>query len=148
MEKASELLPKNDQVWGNLGDVYACAPNGKGKAAEAYRRAVELGEGRLAVNPNAAETLSRVALYLARLGENQDAVVKIKRASQLAPTSRSVAWHAALTYELAGQRGQALDSVRAALHAGQPVQEISHEPTLAKLRADPRYARIMADRAR
>ena len=29
MEKASEILPKNDQVWGNLGDVYGCSPNGK-----------------------------------------------------------------------------------------------------------------------
>jgi len=146
MEKASELLPKNDQVWGNLGDVYGCAPNGKGKAVEAYQRAVQLAEGRLAVNPKDAEALSRVALYQARLEQRSDAVVKIKRAVQLAPSSRSVIWHAALTYELSNQREQALESIRAALQAGQPVQEVSHEPTLAKLRADPRYARLMADR--
>ena len=146
MEKASQLLPKNDQVWGNLGDVYGCAPNGKEKAAEAYRRAVQMGEGRLSVNPNDAEALGRVALYLARLGEKNDAMVKIKRAVQLAPASRSVAWHAALTYELANQREQALQSVRAALLAGQPVQEVSHEPALAKLRMDPRYAQLMVDR--
>jgi tetratricopeptide (TPR) repeat protein/TolB-like protein len=146
MEKAVQLLPKNDQVWGNLGDVYGCAPNGKRQAAEAYRRAVQLGEGRLSVNPNDAEALGRVALYLARLGEKNDAVVKIKRAVQLAPASRSVAWHAALTYELANQRDQALQAVRAVLKAGQPVQEVSHEPALAKLRADPRYAQIVVDR--
>ncbi|HLW75847.1 MAG TPA: tetratricopeptide repeat protein, partial [Bryobacteraceae bacterium] len=145
MEKAVQLLPKNDQVWGNLGDVYGCAPNGEGKAADSYRRAVQLGEERLAVNPNDAEALGRVALYQARLGEKKDAVGKIKRAVQLAPTSRSVAWHAALTYELASQRDQALQSVRAALKAGQPVQEVSHEPALVKLRADPRYGQIMVD---
>jgi tetratricopeptide (TPR) repeat protein len=147
MEKASEILPKNDQVWGNLGDVYGCSPNGKEKAAQAYRRAAQLGEERLVVNPNDAEALGRVALYRARLGEKGDAVVKTRRAVQLEPTSRSVVWNAALTYELAGQRELALESVRAALQAGQPVQEVSHEPALAKLRSDPRYARLMADHA-
>ncbi|HXP86740.1 MAG TPA: tetratricopeptide repeat protein [Bryobacteraceae bacterium] len=145
MEKASEILPKSDQVWGNLGDVYGCSPNGREKAVQAYRRAVQLGEERLMVNPNDAETLGRVALYRARLGDHGDAVVKTRRALQLAPTSRSVAWHAALTYELAGQRELALASVRAALRAGQPVQEVSHEPTLAMLRSDPRYAQLMAE---
>jgi serine/threonine-protein kinase len=148
MEKASQLLPKNDQVWGNLGDVYGCDPNGKGKAAEAYRRAVQLGEGRLSVNPNDAEALGRVALYLARLGDRNDALAKIRRALQLAPASRSVAWHAALTYELVNHREQALQSVRAALLAGQPIQEVSHEPALAKLRVDPRYSQLIGDRAK
>jgi serine/threonine protein kinase/tetratricopeptide (TPR) repeat protein len=147
MEKASELLPKNDQVWGNLADVYGCSPNGKGKALKAYRRAVQLAEERLAVNPNDAEVLGRVALYEARLGGKTDAVVKTKRAVQLAPTNRSVEWHAALTYELTNQRELALESVRTALQAGQPVQEVSHEPALSKLRADPRYVQLMADHA-
>jgi serine/threonine protein kinase/tetratricopeptide (TPR) repeat protein len=146
MEKASDIQPKSDQVWGNLGDVYGCAPNGREKAAQAYRRAVQLGEERLKVNPNDAETLGRVALYRARLGDRNNAVVTIRRALQLAPTSRSVAWHAALAYELAGQRELALASVRAALQAGQPVQEVSHEPALAMLRSDPRYAQLMAGR--
>jgi serine/threonine protein kinase/tetratricopeptide (TPR) repeat protein len=144
MEKASELRPKNDQMWGNLGDVYGCSPNGKERAAQAYRRAVELGEERLAVNPKDAETLGRVALYQARLGEKGAAVEKTKQAVQLAPTNRSVNWHAALTYELAGQRELALESVGAALKAGQPLQEVSQEPALAQLRTDPRYAGLVA----
>jgi tetratricopeptide (TPR) repeat protein len=143
MEKASGIQPKSDQVWGNLGDVYGCSSNGKDKAAQAYRRAVQLGEERLAVNPKDAEALGRVALYQSRLGEKADAVAKTKRAVRLAPTSRSVAWHAALTYELAGERELALQSVRSALEAGQPLQEVSHEPALANLRLDPRYARLI-----
>jgi tetratricopeptide (TPR) repeat protein len=148
MEKASQLLATNDQVWGNLGDAYACAPNGAEKAAEAYRRAVQLGRESLAVNPNDAEALSRVALYQARLGERNDALGMAGHAVQLAPASRSVVWHAALTYELAGRRDQALQAVRTAVKLGQPLQEVSHEPALAKLRADSRYAQIMAERAR
>lgn len=96
------------------------------------------------MNPKDAEVLGRVALYLARLGEKGDAVVKTKQAVQLASTNRSVMWNAALTYELADQRDLALEAVKSALQSGQPVQEISHEPALAKLRLDPRYNRLMA----
>jgi tetratricopeptide (TPR) repeat protein len=147
MEKATEILPKNDQVWANLGDVYGCSPSGKEKAAQAYRRAIQLADELLLVNPKDAEALGRVALYLARLGEKGDAVAKTKQAVQLASTSRSVMWNAALTYELADQRDLALEAVKSALQSGQPVQEISHEPALSKLRLDPRYNRLMADYA-
>jgi Flp pilus assembly protein TadD/TolB-like protein len=147
MEKATAILPKNDQVWGNLADVYGCSPNGREKAAQTYRRALQLSEASLLVNPNDAEALSRTALYMARLGENGTAVVRIMRAMQLAPASRAVVWNAALTYELSGLRGPALESVRAALQLGQPLQEVSHEPALAKLRSDPRYAQLMTDKS-
>jgi Flp pilus assembly protein TadD len=147
MEKATGILPKNDQVWGNLADVYMFAPNGKEKAAQAYRRALHLSEALLLVNPKDAEALGRTALYRARLGEKSEAVVRIRRAVQLAPTSRAVIWNAVLTYELADQRDAALESVRAALQFGQPMQEVSHEPALAKLRLDPRYAQLAAEHA-
>ena len=143
MEKATELLPRSDQVWGNLGDVYACSPNARDRAAESYRRAAQLGQERLKVNPQDAETLSRVALYAARLGNKADAIAKTKESVKLAPSSRSVAWHATLAYELAGQRDLAFEALQAALRAGQPTQEIEREPTLKDLRSDARYARLM-----
>jgi Flp pilus assembly protein TadD/TolB-like protein len=147
MEKAAAILPKNDQVWGNLADVYGCSPNGREKAAQAYRQALQLSEALLLVNPKDAEALSRAALYMARLGENGTAVVRVKRAMQLAPNSRAVVWNAARTYELSGQRELALESVRAALESGQPLQEVSHEPAFVKLRSDPRYAQLIADKS-
>ncbi|MBV8841418.1 MAG: protein kinase [Bryobacterales bacterium] len=139
MEKASEMLPKNDQVWANLGDVYACSPNGAGKALDAYKNALKLGNQQLAINSKDAEVLSRVALYQARLGNYGEAVPNTRRALKLAPGDRAVAWHAALAYELAGQRELALDAIRSAIRLGQPLQEINREPALAGLRADPRY---------
>jgi len=98
MEQALKLAPKNDQVWGNLGDAYACLPGTKDKAAPAYRRAVQLGQDRLAVNPNEPEVLSVVALYQAKLGEKAMALANIEKARKLAPASRKVAWEATLVY--------------------------------------------------
>ncbi len=147
MEQASKLAPKNDQVWGNLGDAYACLPATKDKAAQAYRKAVQLGQDRLTVNPNQPEALSVVALYQAKLGEKVDALANIGKARKLAPDSRKVAWEAALVYEIEGDREMALKALREAMKAGQAVEEVRREPALANLRSDPRFAKLMFDRA-
>jgi len=144
MEKAVELTPKSEQVWGNLGDAYSCSPADKAKATQAYQRALQLGEERLAVNPKDADVLGRIALYQARLG-NPAGLLNIAKAQQLAPGNRQVVWHASLVYELAGKRDLALHALQAALKAGQAADEVRHEPTLANLRTDPRFARLMAE---
>ncbi len=145
MEKAAELLPKNDQYWGNLADAYACVPADKEKAIKAYERATQFAQERLAVNPNDADTVARLALYQARVGRKAEALAGIEKARQLTPASRQVCWHAALVYELGGKRDLALKSLGVAYRSGQPVEEIRREPALASLRNDPRYAGLISD---
>jgi serine/threonine protein kinase/Flp pilus assembly protein TadD len=146
MEHASQLTPKSEQFWGNLGDAYACVSGRKRDADSAYRHAVQLGQDRLAVNANDGETLSLVALYQAKLGDKTKALENIQKARRLAPGSRKVQWEAALIYELAGQRDRALDALQAAIRGGQPLDEVRGEPALAKLRADPRYQQMVASK--
>ena len=145
MEKAVALRPKDEHNQGNLADVYACIPADKGKAISAYQRAIQLGEEHLAVNPNDASALSRVALYYARLNKNAQALPRIEKARKLAPANREVCWHAALVYELGGRRDVALEALRTAYRGGQPVEEIRREPALANLRTDPRYSRLISN---
>jgi len=147
MEQARQLAPKSEQMWGNLGDAYACDPGRKADAKLAYQRAVQLGRERLAVNGNDGETLSLVALYQAKLGDNSKALAEIQRARRIAPGSRKVLWEAALVYELAGNRNEALAALAGAIHGGQPLDEVRGEPALAKLRTDPRYQTLMAGTA-
>ena len=144
MERASELAPKSEQMWGNLGDAYACAGGPQDAATSAYRRAVQLGLQRLDVNPNNGETLSVVALYQAKLGDKAKALANIRKARRIASASRKVLWESALVYELAGDRNEALAALTGAIHGGQPLDEVRGEPALAKLRADPRYQKLMA----
>jgi serine/threonine-protein kinase len=145
MKKAVDLVPTRDQFWGNLGDAYACVAGKKNESVKAYERAVELVQAGLAVNPKDADALSRVALYHARLGKKAEAEAEIKKARQFAGGNRQVVWNAALVYELGGHRDLALEALKAAIGAGQPVEEVRREPALAKLREDPRYARLMPD---
>jgi serine/threonine protein kinase/Flp pilus assembly protein TadD len=144
MERASELAPKSEQMWGNLGDAYACAGGPQDAASSAYKRAVQLGLLRLGVNPDDGETLSVVALYQAKLGDKAKALGNIRRARRIAPASRKVLWESALVYELTGDRNEALAALTGAIHGGQPLDEVRGEPALAKLRADPRYQKLMA----
>ena len=127
-----------------MGDAYACVSGRKIDADSAYHRAVQLGQARLAVNSSDAETLSVMALYEAKLGDKAKALENIQKARRLAPGSRKVQWEAALIYELAGQRDHALDALQAAIHGGQPLNEVRGEPALASLRADPRYQKSIA----
>lgn len=143
MQRAVELLPKRDQLWGNLGDAYTCVPGKQSQAVDAYKRAAQLAQTVAAVNPKDSDVLSRVALYRARLGNKSEAQAEIRKARQLAPANRDVLWNAVLVYELGGQRDQALAALKAALKAGQPVEEVRREPALEKLRKDPRYAALV-----
>ena len=143
MQKAVDLLPKRDQFWGNLGDAYNCVPGKKTEAVEAYKRAIQLAQAASVVNPKDADALSRVALYQARLGNKMEAEAHIGKARQLTPANRNVLWNAALVYELAGERDHALEALKAAIRAGQPLEEVRREPALKNLRKDPRYARLL-----
>ena len=147
MERASELAPKSEQMWGNLGDAYACAGGPKDAATSAYKRAVQLGEQRLAVNTQDGETISVVALYQAKLGDRAKALANIQKARRIAPASRKVLWESTLVYELAGKRSDALAALAGAIHGGQPLDEVRGEPALANLRTDPRYQKLMAGAA-
>jgi serine/threonine protein kinase/Flp pilus assembly protein TadD len=146
MQQASELTPNSEQMWGNLGDAYACAGQ-KSDAHLAYQRAVQLGQRRLTVNANDGETLSVVALYQAKLGDTNKALANIQKARGIAPGSRKVLWEAALVYEIAGQRTEALAALTGAIHGGQPLDEVRGEPALKDLRADPRYQSLMGNLA-
>ena len=144
MKQASDLSPKSEQMWGNLGDAYACVPGRREDADRAYQRAVELGQQHLAVNPDDGETLSVVALYQAKLGHQMKALANIQRARKLAPGSRKVLWEAALVYELAGNRNEALAALNSAIRDGQPLDQVRGEPALTNLRTDPRFQKLMA----
>ena len=144
MKQASDLSPKSEQMWGNLGDAYACVPGRREDADRAYQRAVELGQQHLAVNPDDGETLSVVALYQAKLGHKLKALANIQKARRLAPGSRKVLWEAALVYELAGNRNEALAALNSAIRDGQPLDQVRGEPALTNLRTDPRFQKLMA----
>jgi serine/threonine-protein kinase len=141
-EKAVSLNPRFHLLWGNLADACTMVPELRPRAAEAYRRALQLADSELALNPRNAELRATVATYLLGLGDFKRALTEVAQARALAPDSVNLLFLAALVHEAAGQREQALRLLEEAARKGYAPIEIQRHPLLAKLRADPGFRPI------
>jgi len=138
LEKAIALENTSYEVWGNLGDACSQTPGMTHKAPAAYARAAALARRELAVNPG-SPARANLAFYLIRLGEKKQALEEIKRVRKLVPNDQNTLFWAALVYELAGNRQQALDALSAAVSGGYSLALIRTASDLKDLRKDPRF---------
>jgi eukaryotic-like serine/threonine-protein kinase len=128
--------------WGNLGDAVRMTAPDSDKMHESYRRAVQLARGDLAKRPADPNIQSSLALYLIRDGQTSAALAEIDQVLRLQNLPPSVLFKGALVAELANQRSRALTLLGRALDAGYQLREISAEPDLVRLRADPEYHKL------
>jgi serine/threonine-protein kinase len=145
LEKALSMGAADYRVVGNLADAYRRSAGFAAKAPDAYRRAIQLGRDRLAVNPKDAGAVASVAEFRAKLGDSKGALQDIAKAAQLAPGDSEVVFKSAIVYELAGRRDMAAAKLEAALKAGYSPSEVRQNPELRDLRNDPRYSKFLQE---
>jgi serine/threonine-protein kinase len=141
MEKAVELGANNYQTWANLGDAYRQMPGKENDAREAFQTAAKLVRD-LSPKPNDAELQSRLAVYLAKIGEHQ-AALNLARVVEGLKTNPAVLARLVLVYEICGRRAQALNSLAAALEQKYSLEEIKRDPDLLEMRKDPNYHKLV-----
>jgi len=141
-EKATALQPNDDKLWRNLGDAYGRVPALATKCAAAYRTAITLAEQRLALNPRSADALSALALYYAKFGDRANALTNAGRANGL-PLSSEMYLRLADTYEIIGDREEALKWLAAGMKSGLGLKQIEQDPDLESLTRDPGYKRLL-----
>lgn len=125
--------------WANLADTLLWIPGRAEEARHAYDKARRLLAPRLEQSPGDVVLVSRMGLYAARSGHNEEARTLMTRALTLAPDSADVQFRAGLAFELLGDRKRALATIAAALHLGYPAKFVEAEPDLVALRRDPEY---------
>ena len=126
------------------GDREAARAHGDTAARQLARR--------LTTQPDDAKLLSRLGLALAMAGRKAEAVAAGRRAAELLPPSLDansgpfVLTHLAQIYTLVGEPGLAIETLRPLLSIPSwiTVPELRHDPTWAPLRADPRFAALVA----
>jgi len=129
--------------WGNLADAYHFTPGNEAKAAEAYRKAIELVEKELSVTPGDSRLHSSLAGFLAKTGFPDRARAEIAEALRLTPGDISVVLKSVLVFELSGARPQAIEALRNYARLKGPMDEIAKDPFLAGLRQDRGYADVI-----
>lgn len=138
-KKASELSPKDFEVWGSLGDAYRYVDGGRALSDEAYRNAIELGEGLLDINQSDALVIAPLAQYYAHIGEADRAAGLIAIAEELEPQNMYVQYFAAVTKTSLHDTDGALSSIEKAVELGYPIDLISLDAGLASLAGEDRF---------
>jgi tetratricopeptide (TPR) repeat protein/DNA-binding winged helix-turn-helix (wHTH) protein len=141
--KAIELSPDETVKWVNLADALYFDGQ-RTAAADAFRRAAELGKARLDVDPTDVETLFLYAWALQMLGDADAARQAIGKGLAIAPTDPYGLYYAGLIDARAGRPESALKSLRLAVDNGYPPGMLAAEPYLSELRANPTFRSIIS----
>lgn len=131
--KALEFAPSDNRLWGNLADSlrFGAKP---AEARAAYRRALELADGELAVNPNHSVNQALAAYYAVQLGEKDRARRGIALALAAGDGDPYVHYYAALVAIGLGDEANAREHVQRARELGYPEAMLKAAPELGDIR--------------
>src|SRR4029453_12991658 len=115
--QAIALRPNSATTHRNLGDSLSRLGR-KAEALAAYRKAVELSEADLMVNPTNPRLAATLAVYLQKAGDVQRAESRIQDALSKAPKDIEVLYGAAVIRALNGRREEAMALLERAVAGG------------------------------
>ncbi len=131
--KAIEFAPADHRLWGNLADaqLFDSQPE---EARGSYRRAIDLADSELAVNPRDSENQAIAAYYATRLDESKRARRGIETALSEGSGDVYVQYYVALAELGLGNSSAALAHARRARELGYPEILMRAAPELGELR--------------
>lgn len=142
--KAAEMEADDHRVWGNLADALYQLPTGRPEAQDRYRKAIQLAERELGVNPSDATDWAQLAYYYSRIGDAAHARRYSERALELGTDVVYVHYYRALIAMSGGNTSGALDALRRAVDLGFPRQLVRAAPEFVPLHGEERFRRLLA----
>lgn len=137
-EHALQINGNNYLVWNNLMLAYEGAGQGD-KAESARKRTEEVAQHVVAMQSQDAMAQSTLATLYAQDKQTEKAMSKIQTSIALAPDDPNVLANIGEAYEFLGNREQALRYIEAAIGKGYALEEVTNDPDLRALVADPRF---------
>ena len=144
-EKALAIDKNDHRVWGNLAAAQSLVPGREAAARETIRKAAELAEEQLKIDPRSAPVLAAAADYRSMTGERGKALAYLASALGVDPENVDIQYRAAQVHEQLGNRKDALVWLGKALAKGYPRASVEASPTFRKLREDPEYQKILSE---
>ena len=143
LQRALTIDDKDWLNWGNLGDTLYQIPSRRQDALGAYRKAIELAQARLEVNPKDSFILAFTADYYAMLDQEQKAREQLTRALEIAPKDAEVLFRAAILQNHFGQADKTIDFLNKSVAAGYSKTVIRDTPDFDHLKNDPRFRALL-----
>ena len=137
-EKALALNDKNFMVWANLAAAYESRGD-LSKATAAEDREQPLLEQAVQQSPRDGASQARLGLLYAHKKMREKALSQTRTALALAPEDSDVLEHVGETYELLGDRKQAIDYIEKSLQKGYSLDVLKGDPNLKNLLSDPNF---------
>jgi serine/threonine-protein kinase len=144
--QAIALDPRSLDGWENLGNSYHWLGR-TDEARVAWERVVALAEERLDVNPSDGEALEYLTETFAKLGRSESARETIDRLIGMEHVEASHLLNVVKTFEILGDREQALFYVGKAIEAGADSSSFVASAWLDEMRTDPAYRRLIRGQA-
>jgi serine/threonine-protein kinase len=145
-QKARDLDDQDYLNWGNLGDALYWSPDRRSESVAAYRRAIELGQARLGVNPKDPTTRAFLADYHAMLGDKHTATGELDQALRQSPADPDVLFRAAVVYNQLGDERLTLEWLTKAVAAHFSRTTIRDTPDFDHLQSNPAFRAIVTER--
>lgn len=144
-EKALEINDQDHRVWGHLSAAYYWMKADRGKYLRAKRKAAEMAEEWLRVNPTDRTVKAELAGYYGELGETGKSRMLLDQFGEEPDEdiTSQTSFQIGAAWEVVGNRTAALAWIEDALAKGYAVNEVTDYPGLDALRADPAFVRIM-----
>ena len=142
---AANLAPNDYRMWGNLGDAYHFQGSQEQVAEVAYKRAIDLGEARLEVNPDDLMVISDVALYYSRIGNVDKARELHEKANSQGPDITYVHYNSALIHMQFGEADEALAALERAVELNYERQLLRADPAFAALQDEARFTQLVSN---
>ncbi|MCJ7558935.1 MAG: tetratricopeptide repeat protein [Gammaproteobacteria bacterium] len=137
--KAIELAPDEFLTWGGLGEAYRQIPDAWNQAEAAYRKAFQLGEAMLAINPDDVDVMNNLAPFYAGIGDFDKAFTLLEAAHSKSSEDMYYFYNAALINVRAGDPVKAEDALMRAVELGYPVSLLSMDASLDPLQGRLRF---------
>jgi tetratricopeptide (TPR) repeat protein len=129
-------------TWAELGEAYYFGGD-TASATEPLRKAIELAEQQLKVNPRDAGVLGDLANYYSVLGDRKQSLNYLDRSLQLGQGDKELLFNAAEVYNQLRESGVSLEWLSKALAAGYSRSEVAADPSFDNLHDNPRYQALM-----
>ena len=144
-KRAIDIAPEVHASWGFLGDAYRFVPGEEENAKNAYEKAIQLVERRLAINPTDWRSVGQLGMYYAYAGRPDEALAQVEKLLEHSSDSDTHYFVTRVHLRVGDMKGAYESLERTVESGGWSRALLASDPDIAALRGEPGYAALLVE---